>query len=83
MKLEETYSKQETRIDDYLAKNMTMQRDSIAVEKDPETGEEVQKVVKYTDTLRIVYNGGSARLVKEEGEGSSGSSECLGAAPCR
>ena len=69
MKLEETYSKQETRIDDYLAKNMTMQRDSIAVEKDPETGEEAQKVVKYTDTLRIVYNGGSARLVKEEGEG--------------
>ena len=69
MKLEETYSKQETRIDDYLSKNITMQRDSIAIEKDPETGEEVEKVVKYTDTLRFVYNGGAARLVKNEGMG--------------
>ena len=69
MKLEETYSKQETRIDDYLAKNQTMQRDRIVIEIDPETGEEVEKVVKYTDTLRIEYNGGAARLIKEEGVG--------------
>lgn len=71
MKLEETYSKQETNIDNYLAKNMTMQKDSIAIEKDPVTGEETEKVVKYTDTLRIVYNGGAARLVKEEGTGEA------------
>lgn len=68
-KLEETYSKQETRIDDYLAKNNTKQRDSIKVETDPETGEEIEKTVSWTDTLRIVYNNGSARLVDEEGEG--------------
>ena len=68
-KLEEGYSKQEQKIDDYLMKNMTMQRDSIKTEINPETGEPVEKVVKYTDTLRIEYNNGAARLVREEGTG--------------
>lgn len=70
-KIEETYSKQETRIDDYLTKNQTMQRDSIATVTDPETGETIEKVVQWTDTLRIEYNNGSARLVKEEGDGEA------------
>ena len=68
-KLEETYSKQETQIDTYLTKNMTMERETEVTETDPETGEPVTKIVKWTDTLRIEYNGGAARLVKEEGTG--------------
>lgn len=68
-KLETTYSKQETQIDAYLAKNNTAERTSIVTEIDPETGEEVEKTIEWTDTLRIEYNNGSVRLVQTEGTG--------------
>lgn len=73
-KLEETYTKQETNIDNYLSKNNTARRDSSIMEINPETGDTTYRDTTVTDTLRIVYNGGSARLVKKEGSGEQLSS---------
>lgn len=50
--LEATYTKQETQIDQYITKNIT-----------------VTDAEGLTDTLRVVRNGGSNRLVKVEGTG--------------
>lgn len=63
-KLEVTYKKQETQIDSYLSKNRTAKRDSTIINEDGTTRD-----TSWTDTLRIVYNAGSARLVKKEGAG--------------
>lgn len=63
-KLEVTYKKQETQIDSYLSKNNTAKRDSTIINEDGTTRD-----TTWTDTLRIVYNAGSARLVKKEGSG--------------
>lgn len=63
-KLEVTYKKQETQIDSYLSKNNTAKRDSTIINEDGTTRD-----TSWTDTLRIVYNAGSARLVKKEGSG--------------
>ena len=54
-KLENTYNKQEDRIDQYIEKNQYVKTTSNGETK--------------TDTLRVVYNGGSTRLVTKEGEG--------------
>ena len=63
-KLEVTYKKQESQIDSYLSKNNTAKRDSTIINEDGTTRD-----TSWTDTLRIVYNAGSARLVKKEGSG--------------
>lgn len=63
-KLETTYKKQETQIDSYLSKNNTAKRDSTIVEADGSTRD-----TTWTDTLDIIYNNGSARLVKKKGSG--------------
>jgi len=54
-KLETTYNRQEDQIDKYIASNMYV--------KYTEDGE------TRTDTLEVVYNGGSSRLILEEGTG--------------
>lgn len=69
VKLEESYAKQEKQIDTYFAKNNTVKHTETIEVLDPETGEMTTKDTTITDTLRIVYNHGSARLVKVEGEG--------------
>lgn len=63
-KLETTYKKQETQIDSYLSKNNTAKRDSTIISADGSTRD-----TTWTDTLKIVYNQGSARLVKTKGQG--------------
>lgn len=63
-KLETTYKKQETQIDSYLSKSNTARRDSTIIEADGTTRD-----TTWTDTLRIVYNKGAARLVTKEGTG--------------
>lgn len=63
-KLETTYKKQETQIDSYLSKNNTARRDSTIINEDGTTRD-----TTWTDTLKIVYNGGAARLVKTKGHG--------------
>lgn len=63
-KLETTYKKQDTQIDSYLSKNNTARRDSTIIYDDGST-----KDTTWTDTLRIQYNKGTARLVKQEGTG--------------
>ena len=63
-KLETTYKKQETQIDSYLSKNNTARRDSTIIAPDGSTRD-----TTWTDTLSIIYNNGSARLVKTKGEG--------------
>lgn len=63
-KLETTYKKQDTQIDSYLSKNNTAKRDSTIIYEDGST-----KDTTVTDTLRIIYNKGTARLVKKEGTG--------------
>ena len=63
-KLETTYKKQDTQIDSYLSKNNTAKRDSTIIYEDGST-----KDTTWTDTLRILYNNGTARLVKKEGTG--------------
>ena len=68
-KLEEGYAKQEKQIDSYFAKNQTVKRTEKKEVIDPETGEVTTKDTTVTDTLRIVYNMGSSRLVRKEGEG--------------
>lgn len=52
---EDTYNKQEEKIDQYITKNM--------YKTYTEDGE------SKTDTLRVVYRGGSSRLVTQEGIG--------------
>lgn len=54
-KREATYNSQESKIDQYITNNMYV--------KYTENGE------SKTDTLRVVYNGGSSRLVTTEGTG--------------
>ena len=54
-KREVTYNNQESKIDQYITNNM--------YKKYTEDGE------SKTDTLRVVYRGGSSRLVIEEGTG--------------
>ena len=54
-KLENTYNNQEDRIDQFIEKNRYVKTTVDGVAK--------------TDTLRVVYNGGSTRLVTKEGEG--------------
>ena len=54
-KLENTYNTQEDKIDQFIEKNRY-----IKTTVDGKT---------ETDTLRVVYNGGSSRLVTKEGEG--------------
>ena len=76
-KLEDTYNKQEDRIDQFIEKNRYQKRNTQVPKRDPETGhiltdENGQPVMKdtvVTDTLRVIYNGGAARLVTTEGEG--------------
>lgn len=63
-KLETVYKKQETQIDSYLNKNNTAKRDSTIIAEDGSTRD-----TTWTDTLSIVYNNGSARLVKTKGHG--------------
>jgi FKBP-type peptidyl-prolyl cis-trans isomerase len=63
-KLETTYKKQETQIDSYLNKNNTARRDSTIISPDGSTRD-----TTWTDTLDIIYNNGSARLIKTKGEG--------------
>ena len=53
-KREATYNSQESKIDDYISKNMYV------TDKEDKT---------KTDTLRVVYNGGTSRLVTTEGIG--------------
>lgn len=69
-KLETTYKKQETQIDSYLSKSNTARRDSTIIEEDGTTRD-----TTWTDTLRIVYNKGAARLVTKEGTGPELSSD--------
>ena len=73
-KLETTYSKQETQIDAYIAKNMVIKRDSIRLEvtpnaTDPTKNDTTQVKVQWEDTLNVEYNKGAARLIKKEGTG--------------
>lgn len=60
-KLEVTYNNQETKIDQYINNNMHKTTTENGVSK--------------TDTLRVVHNGGSNRLVLEEGIGEMLSSK--------
>ena len=62
--LETKYKKQETQIDSYLSKNNTARRDSTILNEDGTTRD-----TTWTDTLDIIYNNGSARLVKLKGQG--------------
>jgi FKBP-type peptidyl-prolyl cis-trans isomerase len=63
-KLETIYKKQESQIDSYLSKNNTAKRDSTIVYEDGTT-----KDTTWTENLEIVYNEGSARLVRKKGSG--------------
>lgn len=56
-KREATYNAQESKIDQYITSNMYV--------KSTENGE------NKTDTLRVVYNGGTCRLVTTEGAGEA------------
>ena len=73
-KLETTYSKQETQIDTYIAKNMVVKRDSTRMEvtpnaTDPTKNDTTLVKVQWEDTLNVEYNKGAARLIKKEGTG--------------
>lgn len=63
-KLEVTYKKQDTQIDSYLTKNQVVKRDSTIISEDGSSRD-----TTWNDTLRIVYNGGSARLIRTKGSG--------------
>lgn len=65
-KLEVTYKKQDTQIDSYLTKNQVVKRDSTIISEDGSSRD-----TTWNDTLRIVYNGGSARLIRTKGSGES------------
>lgn len=76
-KLENTYNSQEDKIDKFIERSRYVKGTVKVASRDPETGEiildqdgePVMKDSTVTDTLRVVYNGGSARLVTKEGEG--------------
>jgi FKBP-type peptidyl-prolyl cis-trans isomerase len=73
-KLETTYSKQETQIDAYIAKNMVIKRDSTRMEVTPNTEDPTKNDTSYVkvqwqDTLNVEYNKGAARLIRKEGTG--------------
>lgn len=63
-KLETIYKKQETQIDSYLSKNSEVKRDSTIVDADGSTRD-----TTWTDTLDIIYNKGTARLITKKGSG--------------
>lgn len=69
-KLETIYKKQETQIDSYLSQNRTARRDSVIISEDGS-----KRDTSWTDTLNIIYNNGSARLVKKKGSGPELSAE--------
>lgn len=68
-KLEEGHAKQDKQIDTYFSKNNTAKRTVTIEVMDPETGDMTTKDTVITDTLRIVHNMGTSRLVRKEGEG--------------
>ena len=76
-KLENTYNSQEDKIDQFIEKNRYKKGTVKVPSRDPETGEikvdengqPVMKDSTVTDTMRVVYNAGSSRLVTKEGEG--------------
>lgn len=73
-KLETIYSKQDTQIDTYMSKARLVKRDSIRLDitpdpEDPTRNDTTQVKVEWEDSLEIVYNKGSVRLVKTEGTG--------------
>lgn len=76
-KLEDTYNKQEDRIDQYIEKQRYVKRTVQVPARDPETGEiktddsgqTVMRDSTVTDTLKVVYNEGTSRLITKEGEG--------------
>lgn len=73
-KLETIYSKQDTQIDTYMSKARVVKRDSIRLDitpdpEDPTRNDTTQVKVEWEDSLEIVYNKGSVRLVKTEGTG--------------
>lgn len=73
-KLETTYSKQETQIDAYIAKNIVAKRDSTRMEitpntEDPTKNDTTYVKVQWEDTLNVEYNKGAARLIRKEGSG--------------
>ena len=60
-KLKTTYNSQEDSIDKYITSNMYEKRSGVS----EKTGNDTT----WTDTLRVVYNGGANRLVLNEGIG--------------
>ena len=64
-KLETAYKKQESQIDSYLSSNNKVKRDSTIYYEDG-----TSKDTTWTDTLKIIYNNGSARLIKKKGSGA-------------
>ena len=77
-KLEDTYNKQEDRIDQYIERLRYIKSTVQVPARDPKTGEiktdeNGQTVMKdstvVTDTMKVVYNGGTSRLITKEGEG--------------
>ena len=76
-KLQDTYNKQEDKIDQYINRQRYVNRTVQVPARDPETGEikmdengqTVMKDSTVTDTLRVVYNEGASRLITKEGEG--------------
>ena len=76
-KLQDTYNKQEDKIDQYIERLRYIKSTVQVPARDPKTGEiktdengqTVMKDSTVTDTLRVVYNGGTSRLITKEGEG--------------
>lgn len=73
-KLETFYSKQDTQIDAYMTKARVVKRDSIKLEitpnaDDPTKNDTTKVKVEWEDSLDVIYNKGSVRLVKTEGTG--------------
>lgn len=76
-KLEDTYNKQEDRIDQYIERQRYVKRTVQVPARDPETGEiktddsgqTVMRDSTVTDTMKVAYNGGTSRLITKEGEG--------------
>lgn len=73
-KLETFYSKQDTQIDAYMSKARVVKRDSIKLEitpnaDDPTKNDTTKVKVEWEDSLDVIYNKGSVRLIKTEGSG--------------
>jgi FKBP-type peptidyl-prolyl cis-trans isomerase len=73
-KLETFYSKQDTQIDAYMTKARVVKRDSIKLEitpnaDDPTKNDTTKVKVQWEDSLDVIYNKGSVRLIKTEGSG--------------